>query len=48
LPAKGFMKQEQIPLQAFLRTVNGGLYGPRGDVQKFISGHPAKASWNWS
>jgi hypothetical protein len=28
------VKQEQIPLQAFLKTVNGGLYGPRGDVQK--------------
>ncbi len=45
LPAKGFVKQEQIPLPAFLNTVNGGLYGPSGDVQKFISGDPAKPSW---
>jgi len=37
LPGKGFLKQEQIPLQAFLKTVNGGLYAPRGDVQKFMS-----------
>ncbi len=34
LPAKGFVKQEQIPLQAFLETANGSLYGPREDVRK--------------
>jgi len=26
LPGKGFLKQEQIPLQAFLKTMNGRLY----------------------
>ncbi len=26
LPSKGFVKQEQIPLQAFLQTVNGRLF----------------------
>ncbi len=26
LPAKGFLKQEEIPLQAFLKTSNGRLY----------------------
>jgi saccharopine dehydrogenase-like NADP-dependent oxidoreductase len=26
LPAKGFLKQEEIPLQAFLKTTNGRLY----------------------
>jgi len=44
LPAKGFVKQEQIPLQAFLKTVNGSLYGPKGDVQEFMNGHPAQPS----
>jgi saccharopine dehydrogenase-like NADP-dependent oxidoreductase len=36
LPGKGFLKQEQIPLDKFLKTVNGGLYVAKGDVQKFI------------
>jgi len=26
LTAKGFLKQEEIPLQAFLKTSNGRLY----------------------
>jgi saccharopine dehydrogenase (NAD+, L-lysine-forming) len=27
LPEKGFIRQEEIPLQAFLRSRSGGLYG---------------------
>ena len=26
LPEKGFIKQEEIPLQPYLSTVNGSLY----------------------
>ncbi len=29
LPARGFLKQEDIPLKAFLKTGTGGLYGNR-------------------
>jgi saccharopine dehydrogenase-like NADP-dependent oxidoreductase len=32
LPARGFLKQEEIPLRAFLKTVNGRLYAPEGEV----------------
>ena len=32
LPAKGFLKQEEVPLRAFLKTVNGRLYASEGEV----------------
>jgi saccharopine dehydrogenase-like NADP-dependent oxidoreductase len=31
LPNKGFLKQEEIPLGGFLKTVNGRLYAAKGD-----------------
>ena len=33
LPSRGFLKQEEIPLGEFLKTVNGRLYAARGDGQ---------------
>jgi saccharopine dehydrogenase-like NADP-dependent oxidoreductase len=33
LPDKGFLKQEQIPLQAFLKTINGGLYAAKDFIR---------------
>jgi saccharopine dehydrogenase-like NADP-dependent oxidoreductase len=36
LPDKGFLKQERIPLQAFLKTVNGSLY-LRGGERPFFA-----------
>ena len=34
LPSKGFLKQEEIPLEKFLETGNGGLYAARRDGQE--------------
>jgi len=31
--SRGFLKQEEIPLGEFLKTVNGRLYAARGDGQ---------------
>ncbi|MBM4334146.1 MAG: L-lysine dehydrogenase [Deltaproteobacteria bacterium] len=31
LPGKGFLKQEEIPLDKFLQTVNGSLFDAKGD-----------------
>src|SRR5512139_3244754 len=31
LPAKGFLRQEEIPLEKFLKTVNGRLYAAEDD-----------------
>jgi len=31
LPARGFIKQEEIPLEPFLKTPTGRLYGERFD-----------------
>ena len=40
LPGKGFMKQEEIPLPAFLKTCNGRLYAgePHGGKLKELTG----------
>lgn len=37
LPQRGFLKQEEIPFAAFLRTANGQLY-PKGESRAFGSG----------
>jgi hypothetical protein len=37
LPAKGFLKQEEIPLSKFLKTSNGRLYAGKphgGNLKK--------------
>jgi saccharopine dehydrogenase (NAD+, L-lysine-forming) len=33
LPAKGFLKQEEIPLEAFLQTRTGRLFGTTGSIR---------------
>jgi len=37
LPDKGFLKQELIPMQEFMKTVNGRLFAQREGPQKFFS-----------
>jgi len=46
LPAKGFVKQEQIPLQAFLKTVNGSFSHDHGCRSALLGGRRVPAALN--